>query len=225
MNIAIIPARGGSVGIPGKNIIDVAGKPLIAWSIEQAKAATLVDDVFVSTDDEKIAEVSRKYGAKVIDRPAELASSTAKSEDALIHAIGVIEKEHNIEIDTVVFLQATSPIRQSEDIDNAISIFIDQKADSLFSCTPIEDHFIWEKQDGNYSSVNYDFKNRKMRQNIKPQYQENGSIYVLKPELIKKERNRLGGQIAIYEMPSWKAFQIDRRNDLSVCEYYLKEKC
>lgn len=225
MNIAIIPARGGSEGVPGKNIIDVAGKPLIAWSIEQAKAARLVDDVFVSTDDEKIAEVSRQYGAKVVNRPAELASNTARSEDALIHAIGVIEKEHKVEIRRVIFLQATSPIRQNDDIDNAINIFTDQKADSLFSCTKIKDHFVWEEIDGNYSSVNYDFQNRKMRQDIKPQYLENGSIYVFKPELIKKEHNRLGGQIAIYEMPPWKSFQIDRRDDLNICEYYIKEKC
>ncbi len=225
MNIAIIPARGGSEGVPGKNIIDVAGKPLIAWSIEQAKAAKLVDDVFVSTDDKQIAEVSRKYGAKVIDRPAELASNTARSEAALIHAIGVIEKEHKIEIGIIVFLQATSPIRQNNDIDNAIEIFTEQKADSLFSCTRIEDHFIWEERDGNYSSVNYDFQDRKMRQDIKPQYLENGSIYLFKPELIKKKHNRLGGKIAIFEMPPWKSFQIDRRDDLSVCEYYIKDKC
>ena len=225
MNVAIIPARGGSEGIPGKNIIDIAGKPLIAWSIEQAANSKLVDIIYVSTDDERIASVSRQYGAKVINRPAELASNTAKSEDAILHAVSVIENEHQIDISTVIFLQATSPIRQINDIDNAIDIFKNQNADSLFSCTRIEDHFIWEEQDGNYSSVNYDFRNRKMRQNIKPQYLENGSIYIFKPELIKKTHNRLGGKIAVYEMPPWKSFQIDIQDDLGICQYYINEKC
>lgn len=225
MNITIIPARGGSEGIPGKNIINIAGKPLIAWSIEQATNSKLVDVVYVSTDNEQIAEVSRQYGAKVINRPVEFASNTAKSEDAILHAITVIEKENRIDISMVIFLQATSPIRQINDIDNAIDIFLKQKADSLFSCTRIEDHFIWEERDGNYYSVNHDFQNRKMRQDIKPQYLENGSIYVFKPELIKETHNRLGGKIAVYEMPPWKSFQIDIQDDLGICEYYINEKC
>ncbi len=224
MNIAIIPARGGSKGIPKKNIVDLAGRPLIAWSIEQAKSSQLVDIVFVSTDDDEIAEISQTYGAEIVKRPPQFATDTSSSEEALLHAIDFIEYEKNITIDIVVFLQATSPVREKDDIDNAIRKYLSEKADSLFSCTRIEDYFIWQNKEGGYCSVNYDYHNRKLRQSIKPRYLENGSIYVFSPELIRNERNRLGGKIAIYEMPFWKSFQVDDRDDLEICEYYIRKK-
>lgn len=224
MNVAIIPARGGSKGIPKKNIIDVAGQPLIAWSIQQAKSSQLVDLVFVSTDDDEIADVARTYDAEIIKRPAELATDTSSSEDALLHAIDYIEREKAIRIDIVVFLQATSPIREQDDIDKAIRKYLSEEADSLFSCMKIKDHFIWEERDGAYYSANYDYRNRKLRQGIKSRYLENGSIYVLRPEIIRGEHNRLGGKITIYEMPFWKSFQIDRWEDIEVCEYYISKK-
>ena len=224
MNVAIIPARGGSKGIPKKNIVDVAGRPLIAWSIQHAKNSQLVDGVFVSTDDDEIADVSRVFGAEIIKRPAELATDISSSEDALLHAIDYIEREKEIRIDTVVFLQATSPIREKDDIDRAIGKYLSEKADSLFSCSLIKDHFIWEERKGDFCSANYDYRDRKLRQSIKPQYLENGSIYVFRPEIIRRERNRLGGKITIYEMPFWKSFQIDDWDDVEVCAYYINKK-
>jgi CMP-N,N'-diacetyllegionaminic acid synthase len=224
MNIAIIPARGGSKGIPKKNIINLAGRPLIAWSIEQAKSSQLVDIVFVSTDDDEIAKVSCKYGAEVVKRPPQLATDTSSSEDVLLHAIDFIECEKKIKIDIVVFLQATSPVREKDDIDNAIRQYLSAQADSLFSCTRIKDHFIWEEREGQYVSANYDYRKRSLRQKIKPQYLENGSIYVFRPELIRHELNRLGDKITIYEMPFWKSFQVDDLDDLEICEYYVREK-
>jgi CMP-N,N'-diacetyllegionaminic acid synthase len=224
MNIAIIPARGGSKGIPKKNIVDLAGRPLIAWSIEQAKSSQLVDIVFVSTDDDEIAEISQKYGAEIIKRPAQFATDSSSSEDALLHAIGFIEREKKNTINIVIFLQATSPVREKDDIDNAVRKYSSENADSLFSCMRIEDYFIWQDEDGGYCSVSYDYHNRKLRQSIKPRYLENGSIYVFSPELIRNERNRLGGKITIYEMPFWKSFQVDDRDDLEICEYYIKTR-
>lgn len=224
MNVAIIPYAGGSKGIPRKNIVEVAGRPLIAWSIEQARGSQLVDAVFVSTDDGEIAGVAQRYGAETITRPAEFATDASPSEDVLLHAINWIERDKNLRVDLVVFLQATSPVRQEDDIDNAIRRFLSEQADSLFSCTRIEDHFIWEDRGGDYVSANYDYRNRKRRQDIKPQYVENGSIYVFKPELIRRQHNRLGGKITIYEMPFWKSFQIDDWDDIGICEYYLKTK-
>jgi N-acylneuraminate cytidylyltransferase len=218
MNIAIIPARGGSKGIPKKNIIDVAGQPLVAWSIQQAKNSQLVDIVFVSTDDDEIANVARTFGAEIIKRPDEFATDISSSEDALLHAIDYIDRKKAIQIDIVIFLQATSPIRDNYDIDKAIRKYLSKKADSLFSCTQIKDHFIWEKRGSDYYSVNYDYRNRKPRQAIKPKYLENGSIYVCKPELLKNQHNRLGGKIAIYEMPFWKSFQINEPKDIEICE-------
>lgn len=142
--ISIILSRGGSKAIPRKNIIDFCGKPLIAWSIEQAKGSKYIKGVYVSTDDREIAEVSEKYGAKVIWRPASLATDISPSEDALLHAIVEIEKEKNV--DLVVFLQATSPVRETTDIDNAIEKFISERADSLFSAAILEDFCIWERE-------------------------------------------------------------------------------
>lgn len=222
MNITVIPARGGSKSIPRKNIINVAEKPLIAWSIEQARKSRLVDRVFVTTDDARIAAVSGKYGAEVIRRPKELATDTASSEAALIHALSVIERD--VSVDRAVFLQATSPLREKDDIDNALECFDRNGADSLFSCTKMEDYFIWEKRGNGYASVNYDFRNRKRRQDIKPQYLENGSIYIFKPGILRKYGNRLGGKIAVYEMAFWKSFQIDEPEDIGICEYYLRRK-
>ncbi len=133
--IAIISACGGSKGVPRKNVRPLAGKPLIAHSIENAQELTLIDQVYVSTDDQEIATVSTRYGAKIIDRSAELANDTASSESALIHGLEALEKEH-INPDLLVFLQCTSPIRTSADIEQAIAKLKAQQADSLFSVSP-----------------------------------------------------------------------------------------
>jgi len=125
--ITIIPARGGSKSIPRKNIIDFCGKPLIVWSIEQAQKSKNIQEVFITTDDREITEVARQSGAVVIQRPRELATDIASSEAALLHAIAVIEKQRKI--DLVVFLQATSPLRENADIDNAIDRFLSEGAD------------------------------------------------------------------------------------------------
>ncbi|HAY22510.1 MAG TPA: acylneuraminate cytidylyltransferase [Desulfobacterales bacterium] len=223
MNAAIIPARGGSKGISGKNVMLIAGKPLIAWSVEQALNAACVDKVYVTTDGADIAAAARKAGAEVIDRPAELATDTASSEAALLHALETIEKKSG-PVEKVVFLQPTSPVRESSDIEKAVALLAEKKADSLFSCRRLEDYFIWEEEGGAYKSVTYDYKSRKPRQQIKPQYLENGSLYVFKSEVLKKERNRLGGKIAAYEMPFWKSFQIDRPEDIEICEFYLRAR-
>lgn len=158
--VAVIPARGGSKGIPKKNIVNLAGKPLIAWSIEQAKAAASVGSVWVSTDDREIADVSKRYGAEIVIRPPEYATDGAQSEDALIHALDHIEREGGTEVDLIVFLQATSPLRDRGDIDDAVRELISSGADSLFSCMKLEDYFIWEEKDGKFESVNYDYHKR-----------------------------------------------------------------
>jgi len=220
--ICIIPARGGSKGIFKKNIIEVGGKPLIAWSIIQAIESKFVDSVYVSTDDDEIAQVARKYDAKIIKRPASIATDTATSEEAISHALSEIEQARTVE--TIVFLQATSPIREKDDIDNAITLFKKEKYDSLLSCTKLEDYFIWERTENSSQSINYDYKNRKRRQDISPQYLENGSIYIFTPSILRKENNRLGGQIGIYEMDFWKSYQIDNTDDIDICDYYLYKR-
>jgi len=220
--LAIIPARGGSKSIPGKNIIDFCGKPLIAWSIEQALGSRYISDVYVTTDDKKIAEISQEYRAKTIRRPIELATDASSSEEALLHAISELEEKSTI--DLVVFLQATSPLREKGDIDNAVEKLFSEKADSLFSVALLEDFCVWEEKNGSLKSVTFDYKNRGRRQNRKPYYLENGSIYIFKPEIIKKHNNRLGGKIVIYEMPLWKSYEIDSHEDIVLCEYLMKSR-
>ncbi len=220
--VAIIPARGGSKSIPKKNAIDFCGKPLIAWSIEQALASKYIDDVYVTTDDDEIAGISRTYGAEIVLRPDHLATDLATSETALLHAISEIENKKGV--DVVVFLQATSPIRETADIDNALEEFFAKNADSLFSASVLEDSCIWEVDGREFKSVTFDYKNRGRRQDRKPHYLENGSIYVFNTRTIKEYNNRLGGVMAIYEMPPWKSLEIDSFEDLELCKRYMKDR-
>lgn len=218
--VAIIPARAGSKGIKDKNIIEFCGRPLLAWSIQQAKNSKQVNSVYVSTDGREIAEVAKKFGAEVIVRPYSISSDYATSESALLHALSEIEKKE--EIDAVVFLQATSPLRRQGDIDAAIEKFVRDGLDSLFSVAILDDYCIWEKKNGQLSSLTYDYKNRGRRQEREPYYLENGSIYIFKPDVIKKYNNRLGGKIGMYEMPFSQSFEIDTSRDVYVCKIFME---
>lgn len=221
--ITIIPARGGSKRIPRKNLVQLAGKPLIAHSIEQAKNSRLAGRVIISTDDDEIAKVSTEYGAEVFMRPADLATDTASSEDALLHVLSCISDKQEPEPDIVVFLQCTSPIRNNDDIDNAINLFMEKKADSLFSAY-VFNKYIWQVKDGTPEPINYDYKKRWREQDFPVQYLENGSIYVIKPWVLKDLKNRLGGKMAVYEMDSMDSFQIDAPEDFDLIESLLKIK-
>lgn len=216
--VAIIPARGGSKGIPKKNIMDFCGKPLIAWTIQQALGSAYIDEVYVSSDDADILRISKKFGAKGIVRPRSLARDTSSTEDALIHALSSISGDVSI----VVFLQATSPLRTASDIDKAIETFFSKKADSLFSAALLDDCCLWKKNNRKLESFSFDYKNRGRRQEREPLFLENGSIYIFKPGVLKKYHNRLGGSIACYIMDYWKSYEIDKKEDLEICRYYMK---
>jgi N-acylneuraminate cytidylyltransferase len=222
--VAIIPARGGSKGIPGKNVIDFCGKPLLAWSILQALDAKSVSRVYVSSDDDHILQVATSYGAHPIRRPAELASDTSSSETALLHVLDEIGRSAAMVPDLVVFLQATSPLREPEDIDGAVHKIIAAHADSLFSAAVLEDFCVWKKTGGEFKGLTFDPFNRGIRQDREPLFLENGSIYVFRPEVLRRFGNRLGGEIAIFEMPYWKSFEIDTIEDLDVITYYFTQK-
>lgn len=217
--ITIIPARGGSKGIPAKNIINFCGKPLIAWSILQAREAQLVDEVFVTSDSDEILSVAEKYGATPIKRPLDLSTDTASSEAALLHALNSISYSP----DLVIFLQATSPLRDSKDIDAAINSLLKQNADSLFSAALLDDFCVWNKTDKGLHGLTFDPWNRGRRQDREPLILENGSIYVFKPSILREYNNRLGGQIAWHEMPYWKSHEIDSLDDLDLCAYYFRK--
>jgi CMP-N,N'-diacetyllegionaminic acid synthase len=220
--IAIILARGGSKGIPNKNIINFCGKPLIAWTIEQCIQAENINDVWVSSDDNDILDIAKQYGAKIIKRPCDISSDAATSESAWLHAIDYLQ-QNNIPLDIILAPQVTSPLREPIDINNAISKFVEGSYDSMFSASATGDLFFWEESDKEMVSVNYDSKNRKRRQDMKEQIIENGSFYLFKPELIKKYNNRLGGKIGCSKMEFWKMFEIDSLEDVRMCSALMQE--
>jgi CMP-N,N'-diacetyllegionaminic acid synthase len=218
---AIVLARGGSKGIPQKNIMDFCGKPLLAWTIEHCLASG-VDSVYVSSDAEGILDVGEKYGAHSIIRPKEISGDEATSESGWLHALEVIERDHG-KLDWVLTPQVTSPLRTADDIQKGLTIARSGQYDSLFSCSIAEDLFFWEDRTGNLESVNYDWQNRKRRQDIKRQYIENGSFYLFRPEILRQNNNRFGGKVGVVEMEFWKMFEIDSKEDFRMCSALMKE--
>ncbi len=220
--VAIILARGGSKGIPGKNIIDFCGKPLIVWTIEQLQQTKGIDSIWVSSDSEEILCISRGCGVETIHRPADISSNVSTSESGWLHGLEYIENKVGC-VDLVVAPQVTSPLREPEDIERGLRDFRDQNCDSMFSCSVAGDLYFWEKtSDGTLRSVNYDYRNRKRRQDISVQYIENGSFYLFKPEVLRKYNNRFGGRIGMTEMEFWKMFQIDKPSDIKFCQVVMR---
>lgn len=218
---AIILARGGSKGIPNKNIIDFCGKPLISWSIKQAKNANGISSVWVSSDSDKILSIAKQYGAKTVKRPKSLAADTSTSESGWLHAINYIEEMEG-RIDLVVGIQPTSPIRESSDFEKALRLFRTKGYDSIFSGSIIGDFLIWEKKNDKIKSINYNYNKRVRRQEFSVQYVENGSFYLFRPEIIRKLNNRLGGRVGVAEMEFWKMFEIDSMESLELCRTVMK---
>ena len=207
---AIIPARGGSKGVPRKNLTDINGKPLVVWSIEQALAASSVDQVVVSSDSHEIGAVALAHGAEFIERPESISGDEASTELAVQHAIDNGVGREGL----ICLLQPTSPIRQPSDIDNAIRIFRDNELDSLFSARHVEG-FTW-RCNGNLRS-DYDFDNRLRRQDLEAEtVEENGSIYLFTSWNFQRCNNRLGGKIGVYRQHALDSFQIDTPDDLEL---------
>ncbi|MCL4237367.1 MAG: acylneuraminate cytidylyltransferase family protein [Anaerolineae bacterium] len=215
--LAIIPARGGSKGIPRKNVRALNGKPLVAHTIEQALATPAISRVVVSTDDAEIGAVAQQYGAEVVWRPAEISGDTASSESALLHVLDHLAQTEGYEPELVVFLQCTSPLRRENDIGQAVQRLLEEQADSLLSLTRFA-HFLWHVPAGRLTSLNFDHTHRPRSQELAPLYMENGSIYVLKPWVLHQFGNRLGGKIAYYEMDPLSAVDIDTLADFALCE-------
>lgn len=215
--VALIPARGGSKGIPGKNLRTFAGRPLVAWTVAAAREAPSVTRVVVSTDDEEIAAAARQAGAGVVERPAELAGDEASSESALLHALDHLRDGQGYEPDLVAFLQATSPLRPPGLVEAAIGTFDRAGADSLFSAGPLEG-FVWRETDGELRPLTYDPAARPRRQEIGRDLVENGSLYLFRPEVLRRCGHRLGGTIAVHVMDPLDSFQVDEPGDLERLE-------
>ena len=220
--LCIIPARGGSKSVPKKNLVTVAGKPLIAWTIEQALGSGALDRVIVSTDSEEIAEVARAFGAEVpFLRPAELAIDTAPTEPTLIHAVDYLARTQGYQPAAVMLLQPTCPVRKPHSVAGALACLAAHGGDSLVSVREIHP-FLWQNPAA--PRAMYDFLNRPRRQDVAEDarlYEETGSIYVTKTDLLLKTGNRLGGRVALYVMDAEESCDIDSAADVAVADALL----
>jgi YrbI family 3-deoxy-D-manno-octulosonate 8-phosphate phosphatase len=223
--LAVIPARGGSKGIPHKNVKLLGGKPLIAHTIEQVQLARSIRRLVVSTDDPIIARVSKECGAEVVERPAEISGDTAPSEAALLHALAYLEHVENYIPDLVVFLQCTSPLTTAEDIDGTVAVLLDEHADSALAVTPFH-YFLWRyDSQGQAVGINHDKSVRPLRQEREPQFRETGAVYALRSEGFRKARHRFFGKTALYVTPPERCLEIDEPEDLLVAEVLLRGRC
>lgn len=223
--IAIIPARGGSKGLPGKNIRLLNGKPLIAYTIEAALQAKHIDRVLISTDDEEIARVAVKYGAELpFMRPTELASDTAMAIDNYIYTINRLEREWSKAIDAFAVLQPTSPLRIADDIDGAIELFNAHNADSVISYTQESHPVTWHKYidaDGHFIDIFDD--NIKNRQDNRVSYYPNGAVYVFRTAIIRERKYYTKNSYA-FIMPRSRSIDIDFLEDFEYAEFLLSRK-
>lgn len=225
--LAVIPARGGSKGIPRKNLLPVGGRPLIAWTIAQALAARDQGHdllVTVSTEDPEIAEVADAHGARVIERPRELAEDTTPTEPVVLHAMDVVEAE-GAQLEAVMLLQATSPVRAPGTIGRALDQFRSGRADCLVGVVP-ESPFFWRpaREPGAGAEAEYDVDARPRRQDLRPEqmrYFENGSLYVTAPEIYRERRNRIGGIVDLFVLDESEGVDIDTPADVAAAETML----
>lgn len=223
--IAIIPARGGSKGLPGKNIKLLDGKPMIAYTIEAALGAKRIDEVFISTDDPDIYEIAVGYGAKAsFLRPAELATDTALAVDNYIYTVERLIREFGYRIDTFVVLLPTSPLRTSEDIDAAIKLFEAKDADSVVSYTREVHPLFWHKflnEDGTFENI-FD-ETIQNRQELRPSYYPNGAIFVFRYNLIKQKKYYTDRSFA-YVMPRFRSVDVDTIEDFEYVEFLMRKE-
>jgi len=229
MNVTcVIGARGGSKGLAGKNIRPLLGKPLIAWSIEQAKACPDINRVIVSTDSSAIADVARQYGAEVpFLRPAELASDTAGKWEVWQHALVACERHYHEPIDVFVDLDCTSPLRDVEDISKAIAQFIASGSDAVFSvCEARKNPYfnMLEIVDGCQRICKKLPRPIIRRQDAPRVYEHVASIYVLSPAYVRSETGLLSGCTQGYDIGASKSLDIDSELDFELVEYLMRRK-
>jgi N-acylneuraminate cytidylyltransferase len=212
--LALIPARGGSKGLPRKNVRRVGGVPLVGRTVQAARQASAVDRVVVSTDDAEIAAAAREHGADVIDRPAALSGDEASSESALLHALGRLDETEGYRPDRVVFLQCTSPFTRPEDIDGTAAR-LDDGADSAFAASPFHG-FVWrEGKDGTARGVNHSPDTARQRRQDRPtELLETGAVYAFDADGFREAEHRFFGRVAAYEMPAERSLEVDTPADL-----------
>ena len=227
--IAFIPARGGSKGVPGKNIKEICGKPLIAWTIEAAKKAKCIDRVIVTTDDEAIAAVAKEYGAEVpFMRPAELSSDTASAIDVYIHATEFVMNETGQKLEKFMVLLPTVPLRTEKHIDEAMAQFEADKATTLISFAEAEVPASWyHVTDDNGRVHNAGFGTgvtMSNRQNNETYIVPNGAIYILDYELLKNKRTYYCDNTVAYIMSREDSIDIDYPIDFEFAKCLMEKR-
>lgn len=214
--VALIPLRGGSKSIPRKNIKSISGKPLAYWVLKAATSSPHIDEVWVSTEDARIKKVVLGLGlnVKVVDRPPELAGDHSSTESVMLHFA------ENVSFDVLVTLQATSPLTTASDISNAITHLQKGSHDSLVTGVR-EKRFLWHPEG---KPLNYDPKQRPLRQKWEGVFSENGAFYITKRSILEKEKCRLGGKIAVFEMYPDTALEIDEPEDWKQVAKLLRKR-
>lgn len=217
--VAVIPARGGSKGIPRKNIRLLKNKPLIAYVIYAALKSKYIDKVVVSTDDLEIAQISKFYGTQIIKRPAALAGDRIPLDPVIYHAVNSIESEEHVRYDFVITIQSTSPLLTTQTIDDAIEVMLTKNYDTLISV--IEDpHLCWTKKGNQFTPL---YSERKNRQFLDPIYKETGSLLISKRDIIT-ENNRIGKKPFLFSISPEEGIDIDTYTDWMTAENILNKK-
>ena len=214
--ISITLARGGSKGVPRKNLIDICGKPLLSYVLDSARQSKYITERYVSTEDPEIKSVAKKLGAKVVDRPKHLAADSSKCEDALKHFSELVE------FDIVCFIQTTSPLVLPKDIDKGIEMVLSGQYDSVFSTT--EETWVpkWIETKDTVKPVDWTPKARPRRQQMPVLLIENGAFYITKRENLLNSELRYSGKIGIVKMPLKRSFQIDTEDELGLIRSIIK---
>ncbi len=217
--LSIIPARGGSKRLPRKNILDLAGKPLIAWSIEAAKSSKYIDEVMVTTDDKEIAKVSVRYGAKVpFFRPEVLATDIASTFDVIEHTIDFYKNDLKKEFDYLVLLQPTSPLRKKTHIDEAIALMVAKNADAVISVCEVDHSPLWSNtlpENGDLSHFIREEIKGIRSQDLPKYYRLNGAIYICRIQRLLEEKTLfIKDNIFAYQMDRKASVDIDEALDL-----------
>jgi N-acylneuraminate cytidylyltransferase len=222
MNIAFIPARKGSKSIPLKNINPFCGQPLIYWTLLAAEKSNLIDQAILATDSDTIAQTAQGFNfqkLKIYRRDPENATDTASTEAVMLEYLNKTKSQYT-EDDKFILLQATSPFTKAKDIDSAVKLLLNG-FDSVLSVVPFR-RFLW-KETG--TPINYDYKNRLRRQNVEPNYLENGALYINSVMGILSSKNRLKGKIGLYIMPEYTGVEIDEPSDWIIAENIFRTYC
>lgn len=225
--LCVIPARGGSRGLPGKNVKQLAGKPLIAHTIKQAKEAKYIDRIIVSTEDTQIADISRTYDAEVpFERPKELAEDDSSMIDVLLHAMKWMEEKERYKFDILLLLHVTTPLRTPEDIDNCIRLLVDEDAENVFSVTEA-----YRNPYFNMVEIGSDNKVRLVkegsfatRQSAPEVFDMNSSIYVWRRTKLIENKGLFLEKTRIYPMPRERSIDIDKPLDFRLAEMLMQDK-